>query len=784
MRDVNNMTRKRRASSAESFRPGGGRPVARATPFARVALGLSLLVAGTSPGLPPICRAGDIQLQGPHEAVNVQCGDLAVEFLDNTRSPQVLSGIDRLVHVRAAAGFDAFDPHDPPSSAGLNFEHIISGHHDAASYFAPRNGPYRLYRTEDPHSVFLVRKHEDDPWSMESSTRYTVTAPHSIDFQFTCRPHDARRFGDRRAAVLFWANYMNDVADVALHFRGVSEPGGKEDWIAADAPTGHPDYVGGGTYRSLAAPAFAYDDDHNCKLNLWSYEYPRFTKPFYYGLSAHGMTMILMFDRMHSEEDEIRFSLFKFKVGDTVRRPAWDFQYVIHRVETGKQYGFRGRLVWKKFVSPEDCLQEYETWRAALPAPSPPPALRLPADDAAAAGPSATQPEKPGAGWQLPPIATVTRAHPRLMNYFHMDFRESRVKQKEERLAQWNLLILNHDIVQQEKLSLAKMRAVNPRIRILAWVPLQGPNNGLAPGVPEAGERDWYARRADGTMLVPHWGGHLMNVHTQDFAWPRHVLEYVRRVCLAPGAYDGLMLDCLWPNEPDQQDVNRDGVHDQRDTQAWQEGMLFLLRSLREQYPDAILVGNAGGPWPEDCPFFQYANGCMHENALGDQFGGVRWQDLWDGYQRTVAKVTQREPFHLLAVDVRADGRSQFQADWLRRLSDNDRRRARLGLATSLLLDAGHFGFDRGDCLHGQLWWLREYDVDLGSPCGAYEKDRYAPGTYSRQFTGGTVVVNPTDSDVHVSVPAELMDATTGISGRAFTVPALDGRLFVGGGRE
>jgi hypothetical protein len=107
-----------------------------------------------------------------------------------------------------------------------------------------------------------------------------------------------------------------------------------------------------------------------------------------------------------------------------------------------------------------------------------------------------------------------------------------------------------------------------------------------------------------------------------------------------------------------------------------------------------------------------------------------------------------------------------------------------LGLATSLLLDAGYFGFDRGDCLHGQLWWLREYDVDLGPPCGAYEKDRYAPGTYSRQFAGGTVVVNPTDSDVNVSVPEELMDATTGISGRAFAVPALDGRLFLGGGRE
>ncbi len=383
---------------------------------------------------------------------------------------------------------------------------------------------------------------------------------------------------------------------------------------------------------------------------------------------------------------------------------------------------------------------------AALPAWKPM-AYQLPTRSKTepAANPVGTQATEPGSGWQLPPTGVVTRSNPRLMNYFHMDLREGRVDSKEERLAQWNLLILNHDLVETEKLSLAKIRQINPRIKILAWVPLQGPNDGLAPGVPKAGENDWYARRADGSVFVPHWGGHLMNVYTQDYAWPKHVLEYVRRVCLANGAYDGLMMDCLWENEPDQQDVNGDGVHDQRDTQAWQEGMLFLLRTLREQYPSAILTGNGGGPWSDVCPYFQFANGCMHENALGDQFGGVRWQNLWNGYRRTVAKVTDREPFHLMAVDVRADSRTQFVASWLRRLTNNDRRRARLGLATSLLLDGGYFGFDRGDCLHGQLWWLREYDVDLGAPLSACEPDRYGPGTSRVQFTGGLVIVNPTD---------------------------------------
>jgi hypothetical protein len=75
------------------------------------------------------------------------------------------------------------------------------------------------------------------------------------------------------------------------------------------------------------------------------------------------MVFLLMFDKMHTEEAEIRFSLFKFKL-NRVPRPAWNFQYVIHKIQLGQEYSFKARLVWKKFVCPEDCLYEHETWRA------------------------------------------------------------------------------------------------------------------------------------------------------------------------------------------------------------------------------------------------------------------------------------------------------------------------------------------------------------------------------------------------------------------------------------
>src|SRR5262249_12907777 len=154
--------------------------------------------------------------------------------------------------------------------------------------FSPRHGKFTLSRLPDGKSVLLERRREDDPWSMASTLQYTLTRPHYVDVDFRCTPHDRAVFGKRGYAILFFANYLNDVEDLALHFRGIAGPGQQETWIRADAPKGHPDWNQGGTYRSSLAADLAYDADHNFKLNSWSYDYPRFTKPFYYGRAARG----------------------------------------------------------------------------------------------------------------------------------------------------------------------------------------------------------------------------------------------------------------------------------------------------------------------------------------------------------------------------------------------------------------------------------------------------------------------------------------------------------------
>jgi hypothetical protein len=307
----------------------------------------------------------------PVNSMTIKAGQLSVLFHDNSRSPGLLSGVQSLFNTRRAPGFDAFDPASPGASAGLNFEHIISGHTSPANSFSPRRGPYTIHRLA-LDTVMLKRRHEDSPWAMSSTMVYTVKPPYYIDFEFSCTPHDASLFAPQQHAIFFWADYMNDVMDISLHFLGQENEGGKEKWISADAPAGHPDHVGGGTYRNLAAGELDYDADHNFKLNSWSYDWPRYTRPFYVGRAAQQMCLMLMFDRAYSERDEIRFSLFKFKVKEDHLRPAWDFQYVVHEVQEDHIYGFRGRLVWKKFRSLKNCRAEYNKWTRQLEKPPKP----------------------------------------------------------------------------------------------------------------------------------------------------------------------------------------------------------------------------------------------------------------------------------------------------------------------------------------------------------------------------------------------------------------------------
>ena len=319
--------------------------------------GLAAGVHRTSPPRPLLKVAKD-DGSGDFELLELTAGDLRVAAWDNTFSPNRLSGIHSLVNLRDAPDYDAF-------RVALNFEHVLAGHRGPANDFSPRHGPYRLKQVNET-GVEWTRRAEDSPWKLKSTMTLSLAPPNAIDFRFACTPGDAELFGTHGYAVLFWANYMNPLTDIDMHFRGVTGPDAREEWISVDAPPTDYLHRHGGVYRSRDSKRLPIDDNHKSPWSVVSYDYPRFTKPFYYARADQGMVLIMMFDRMTDDEDEIRFAMYRFQVKPESRRPAWDFQYVIRRVETGRRYGFRGRLVWKKFESAADCQAEYERFASTL----------------------------------------------------------------------------------------------------------------------------------------------------------------------------------------------------------------------------------------------------------------------------------------------------------------------------------------------------------------------------------------------------------------------------------
>lgn len=144
------------------------------------------------------CAATSAAQEGEQvQSARIESGELSVTFRDNSQSPRVLSGIDSLFNRKHSAGYDAYDPDSRGASAGLNFEHIISGHRNANNKFTPRHGRYTLRKLPDGKSVMLVRRAEDSPWGVESTLKYTVNEPHYVDFEFRCTPHDDSLFGRR-----------------------------------------------------------------------------------------------------------------------------------------------------------------------------------------------------------------------------------------------------------------------------------------------------------------------------------------------------------------------------------------------------------------------------------------------------------------------------------------------------------------------------------------------------------------------------------------------------------
>ena len=307
-----------------------------------------------------------------------------------------------------------------------------------------------------------------------------------------------------------------------------------------------------------------------------------------------------------------------------------------------------------------------------------------------------------------------------------------------------------------------KIKALNPKIIIANYTNINEAKTGARSGaydelkkkisaeVGPNGSGDWWARDAAGSLTQSWPGSNTMNMtefvtpDSDGKKLPQWYAEYVFRTMLDPvPEFNAIYID-VFRNKPlVNADWNGDGKNDSKEdslTQAWYTaGQRHYVNALKSKYPQHAVIVNATS-WQRDSIPENYKDildGGILEAAMGaswsiegsDADGSVNnrgsWQKMMDAYHNLV-RDTVTPHYAILNMRGKID----------------DFAFMRYGLA-STLMDDGYFAFDDDAKVFQSVPIFDEYNVELGQPVDGPQFRSWSKGIYRRDFTNGTVLVNP-----------------------------------------
>ncbi|NNF07071.1 MAG: hypothetical protein HKN21_09945, partial [Candidatus Eisenbacteria bacterium] len=341
-------------------------------------------------------------------------------------------------------------------------------------------------------------------------------------------------------------------------------------------------------------------------------------------------------------------------------------------------------------------------------------------------------------------------------------------------LAKWDVLVLDADFPFENPTGLADIRALNPDIQILAYIPINGtsPTGYLRPPATVLHQywagidaNDYWLYSVDGTKASDwpgKWSTNLtpnspLNAQGETFAeW---FAGFVYDVVWEQGNsdWDGICLDDVWDeiswlnnliSSPIDSDRNL-VADDNASLDTWwrqsNETCVTLLRSLVG--PSVPLVANGANS------IYSPMNGTMLENFpdngtpdQGNPYGyaWTRWMFSGSGNYFTGLNSYSTTPQSLMIINTHWDYGDTDTPDTTGRYHAHKR----LCLGSTLLGD-GYFSMDFAWNDHASLWWEPEYDYYLGAPDGpAYSYTIDGNTIWRRDFASASVVVNPNNANL------------------------------------
>lgn len=337
-----------------------------------------------------------------------------------------------------------------------------------------------------------------------------------------------------------------------------------------------------------------------------------------------------------------------------------------------------------------------------------------------------------------------------------------------ETLALYDLLVIPAEAQVWNPDFSDDIRALNSDILLLAYVPSVSWNEIWSDDLHEEledGIKDSYWLEDASGDEISIWPGTRALDLTSG--WNNYLADFVADEILHNDYWDGVFYDEVSDEISWVGDVSlASGASDADD--AWVDAYTELFATTRVLVgSDKIIISN-GSSNLQHAP---YVNGRMFESFPTPWEGDGGWSTNINNYFALQDAVAY-DPIILLNSDTGNTGDS------------TDYQAVRFGLSSALLGD-GFFGFDFGTNSHAQLWRYDEYDAFIGTPKDDPVED--ASGVWSREYTNGKVVTNPTDSDQTINLGGEFEkihgsqdpDVNDGSIISRLTIGAKDGALLL-----